>query len=118
MRAIWIVLALFAARPCGASERPAPSNELPDPGLDAREPAPDGRVGGRFGVNGSADAPAIRSPDSGTTPELDAIFAREEKKPRRSFWDRLLGREPATGPSETEPRRETGARASSRSGER
>ena len=62
----------------------------------------DGRAGGRYGVNGLAD-PSL-PPNQPVNAELDAVFAdeirrkqaeaREEsaKRPKRSFWDRLLGR--------------------------
>jgi hypothetical protein len=63
----------------------------------------DGRAGGRHGVNGVADP--VLPPNVPTNAELDAIFADEvrrkqdhardegAKRPKRSFWDRMLGRD-------------------------
>jgi len=93
---------------------PAPRDEPPPAKADGEFPL-DGRAGGRHGVNGLAD-PSL-PPNQPVYEELDAVFgdevrrrqaeARDDdaKRPKRSFWDRLLGRgEREAGRPEPGPR--------------
>jgi hypothetical protein len=82
--------------PGSGGTSPDPSNETPTTNASGArtEALPDARVGGRYGVNGNADVDPNR-PRAITDAELNSIHAQEEsrpKNPKRSFWDRLLGR--------------------------
>jgi hypothetical protein len=81
---------------------PEPPDDVPAATASGQYPS-DGRYGDRYGVNGLAD-PKL-PPNEITSAELDAIFAEETnrkeaelREPRRktekkrSFWDRVLGR--------------------------
>ena len=82
--------AAFGQNPKGRG--PGTSPLSPDPSNDTP----------KYGVNGSADVDTARGPRTITNDELDVVFGSElnkknaadetPKKPKRSFWDRLLGR--------------------------
>jgi hypothetical protein len=78
--------AAYGQNPKGRSPGTSPTS--PDPSNDTP----------KYGVNGSADVDTAH-PKGITNSELDVVFGSEvdrkdetPKKPKRSFWDRLLGR--------------------------